>query len=160
MNGRTSAYDGFRHNMGTILALVLSLALFLTAIVWSFDIPVSRNTSEVGPRFFPLSGAFGGLIFCGLLLRQLLRRNAEPRTEQRIPPVTIAAIILIISYVFLMRQVGFYLASIIVIPLLMMNGGERRWIILLLAVSGLCVFTYFFFEVSLNIVFPAGWWSD
>lgn len=157
---RARAYTLLRRNLGTVLSLLLSVTLFGIAIAWSFDIPVSQNTSEVGPRFFPLLGAVGGMVLCGVLLCQLIRRKTESDTDQRIPLAALKAGMLIVAYVVLMRQTGFYFASIIIIPSLMLVGGERRWPLLLMAVLGLCLFTYFFFEVSLNIVFPTGWWSD
>lgn len=147
-------------NMGSILSLVLAVTLFVTALIWSFDIPVTQKTSEVGPRFFPLVGAIVGLYFCGVLLLQLIRRKSKPNPGETIPLSAVKVGLSIAAYVFLIPSLGFYISSAVSIPLLMWLGGERRRLLMMLTVLGFCLFTYFLFEVSLNIEFPKGVWND
>lgn len=154
-----------------LLFVVLSGAIYATAL----QLPAGRGNAP-GPGFFPeltaIVGVVVGLAICGraLVALRAQRRSAEPASAGRsrapsAPPqqetagdwLRLALLLgASIAYVFVLRPVGFMVASALFLALSLLILGERRILILLLVPAGLTGGVLFIFTSLLGLRLPAG----
>ncbi|HLU02139.1 MAG TPA: tripartite tricarboxylate transporter TctB family protein [Advenella sp.] len=142
------------------VALLIVALLGLCGFTWmawqSMAFPAAFNTAEVGAARVPLIACTGGILSSIGLIVQAVRRKFDsiPAIAIRKPLGVLAALALTILWVWGMPHIGFYLASVIVVPLIMLAGGERRPMMLVLSAIGFVVFVHVCFSFLLDIEFP------
>lgn len=141
-----------------ILIPVLILALcYFGWMTWeSVAFPKPFNKAEVGAARVPLiAAAGGGLTSLAILAHIFIGKSHHiERVEIQRPLGVMAVLILTIIWVAAMPRVGFYIASVFVVPLIMFAGGERRPTMLLSSAIGFVVFVHLCFALLLDIEFP------
>jgi len=146
----------FSARVALVLAALLSLCCFAWMAWQSMAFPAAYNTAEVGPARVPLIACTGGILASiGLIIHAFLRKSdSMPAIAIRKPLGVLATLALTFLWVWGMPHIGFYLASVIVVPLIMLAGGERRPLMLGLTAVGFVVFVHVCFSFLLDIEFP------
>jgi len=115
-------------------ALRLVLLLIVLGLGWiayrSLLFPPSFNPVDIGAGRVPLGTAIVGIV-CSVVLF-ILAGASQKQIEIRHPLKVFFGAVLVLLYAYVMPYVGFYIASVVAVPLLLFNGGERRWLWLLL----------------------------
>lgn len=139
-----------------VLVALLSLGCFIWMAWQSMAFPAAYNTAEVGAARVPLIACTGGILTSiGLIVHAVRRKSASVAAiEIRKPLGVLVALALTFLWVWGMPRIGFYLASVMVVPLIMLAGGERRPLMLLLSAVGFVVFVHVCFTLLLDIEFP------
>src|SRR5699024_12412862 len=86
----------------------------------------------------------------------MLTGTSQRQIEIRRPLNVFLGAALVLIYVYVMPYVGFYIASVVAVPLLLFNGGERRWLLLFLYTLAFFAFVYFCFLLLLGVLFLLG----
>ena len=139
-----------------VVVALLSLCCF-TWMAWqSMAFPAAFNTAEVGAARVPLIACTGGILASMGLIVNAIRRKVDNISTIviRKPLGILTALALTILWVLGMPHIGFYLASVVVVPLIMLAGGERRLLVLVLSAVGFVVFVQVCFSFLLDIEFP------
>lgn len=139
-----------------VVVALLSLCCF-TWMAWqSTAFPAAFNSAEVGAARVPLIACTGGILTSIGLIVHAIRRKFDSMATIAIrkPLGVLVALALTILWVWGMPHIGFYLASVVVVPLIMLAGGERRPMMLVLSTIGFVVFVHVCFSFLLDIEFP------
>jgi len=137
-------------------ALRLVLLLIVFGLGWiayrSWFFPPPFNPVDIGAGRVPFGTAIIGIV-CSVILF-MLTGTSQRQIEIRRPLNVFLGAALVLIYVYVMPYVGFYIASVVAVPLLLFNGGERRWLLLFLYTLAFLAFVYFCFELLLGVHFP------
>src|SRR5690625_2012805 len=149
-------HDAHRIVVSERFALRVVLLFIILGLGWiiylSLLFPPSFNPVDIGAGRVPLGTAPIGII-CSVALFMLVGAS-QRRVEISRPLNILLGSALVLLYVCAMPYVGFYVASIVAVPLLLFNGGERRWLLLFLYTLAFLAFVYFCFELLLGVRFP------
>lgn len=139
-----------------VVVALLSSGCFIWMAWQSMAFPAAFNTAEVGAARVPLIACTGGILASIGLIVHAIRRKVDNISTIviRKPLGILTALALTILWVLGMPHIGFYLASVIVVPLIMLAGGERRPLMLVLSAISFVVFVYVCFSFLLDIEFP------
>ena len=147
--------------MKTLTANIIGMIFFILIGVWflinSLLLPGSEGTADVGPSAFPIISAVG-LIVASLfyLINELRNRKNADQEKIGMPNrnKVLSAIGILIAYILVMELVGYYIASIIAIPLLLFVSGVKNVIKVGILSVGFLVFIYIGFDTLLGIPMP------
>ncbi|WP_255472972.1 tripartite tricarboxylate transporter TctB family protein [Planomicrobium sp. CPCC 101079] len=137
------------------------MIFFILIGVWflinSLLLPESEGTADVGPSVFPIISAVGLIIASSFYLINDLRNRRNADKEKIVIPnrnKVISAIGILIAYLLVMDLVGYYIASIIAIPLLLYISGVKNVMKVGILSAGFLVFIYVGFDTLLGIPMP------
>ena len=153
---------------------VIGFLLLVLSIVWTWlvidTIPAGFGEGDIGPRAFPLMfGLFLGVLSVLLLLKSLLNRsknetehNLTAENQSVIHSIPAALILIEISaYGYLLKTVGFVIATPIVVLLVMFVNLRIRSVKMLLGMSiGITLVCWLIFEKALGIYLANGSWIN
>jgi hypothetical protein len=134
-----------------IVIAVWSIVFFVLAL--DFDKPL--NPFDSGPRAFPLLIS-ASLFFmaAGMVVVEFRRLHLPEKIRvKRLGPIALAAGLMIL-YALAIPYAGYYLATVVFLPVMMMSAGEFRWKWLILITAMIVLFNYLSFDVILGVTLP------
>ncbi|MGB7243087.1 MAG: tripartite tricarboxylate transporter TctB family protein [Sulfitobacter sp.] len=150
---------------------VIGCLLLILSVVWIWlvidTIPAGFGEGDIGPRAFPLMFGLclGGLSVL-LLLKSLLNglRNQTENSLYQLPIHWLPAALLLIeisAYGYLLKTVGFVIATPIVVLFVMVVNLRIRSAKMLLGMSiGITLLCWLIFEKALGIYLANGSWIN
>lgn len=153
---------------------VIGLLLLILSVVWTWlvinTIPSGFGDGDIGPRAFPLMfGLCLGFLSLLLLLKSLFNGSKKEMgkslaTAHQLPIHWLPAALLLIeisAYGYLLKTVGFVIATPIVVLFVMLVNLRVRSINMLLGMSiGITLVCWLIFEKALGIYLANGSWIN
>ncbi|MFP7443011.1 MAG: tripartite tricarboxylate transporter TctB family protein [Bacillota bacterium] len=147
--------------MKSLTANIFGCGVFLLIGVWflvnSLFLPGTQNPMDVGPAAFPILSAVGLIVASTLYLVMVIRKKRESGGKR----ITISnqmkvfiSMAILIAYIFTIQYAGYYIASILFIPLFLFNVGVKRIVNLVPVSAGFILFVYVLFDVLLEVPLP------
>lgn len=155
-----------------LLIALVTLSASALMLIWVIPAYVPSMPYDVGlePSVMPSLASY--LIMCMsiILIAQSIRANNNalreiaPEIKRQLSDVqnikTVKNVLMILAiclaYYFLFNLIGFYLASLIIIPTLAIAFGWRKWLSLALTSVVVTTITYYCFTTFLNVSLK-GW---
>ncbi|QHJ70132.1 tripartite tricarboxylate transporter TctB family protein [Planococcus halotolerans] len=147
--------------MKEFTANIVGLIFFILVGVWflvnALFLPGDPGTADVGPAVFPILSAVG-LIVASLVYLFKVFSNRKKAEQEKITidnrNKVLSAIGILIAYVLLIDLVGYYISSIIMIPLLLVISGVRNILRVGILSVGFLIFIFVGFDTLLGIPLP------
>ncbi len=153
---------------------VIGFLLLILSVVWTWlvidTIPAGFGEGDIGPRAFPLMfGLSLGVLSVLLLLKSLLNRSKNDtehsvKTDYQLAIHWLPAALLLIeilAYGYLLKTVGFVIATPIVVLFVMFVNLRIRSVKLLMGMSiGITLVCWLIFEKVLGIYLANGSWIN
>lgn len=153
---------------------VLGFLLLILSFVWTWlvidTIPSGFGDGDIGPRAFPLMfGLCLGLLSVLLLLKSFLSKPIDPSQlslaneyQSTIHWLPAALLLIEISaYGYLLKTIGFVIATPIVVLFVMFTNLRIRSVKMLLGMSiGITLVCWLIFEKALGIYLANGSWIN
>lgn len=153
---------------------VIGFLLLILSVVWTWlvidTIPAGFGDGDIGPRAFPLMfGLCLGFLSVLLLLKSLLNgpKNETEHSltaEYQLPIHWVSAALILIeisAYGYLLKTVGFVIATPIVVLFVMFVNLRIRSVKMLLGMSiGITLVCWLIFEKALGIYLANGSWIN
>ena len=109
-----------------------------------------------GPGFLPcFAGATLAILSCYCMVKGLLIKKKVKLFDHSIMGVVIVVTSLIL-YVLVLRSLGYFLATFVLLVFLFKTGGFRRWAFVVLGALLTVSINYLVFSYWLSIRFPKG----
>lgn len=135
------------------MMILLSLWFF----IYSIGLPLSLGGGDVGAAAFPLFASSLCLIFSITLLvigiNQYKKKN-EDVIQFDNPTRILAAVGAFGAYIFLMPLIGYYISTVIFMPILLIIAQEKKWLKITLVTLGFLFFTWVAFDIALGVRLP------
>ncbi|NCB73777.1 MAG: tripartite tricarboxylate transporter TctB family protein [Clostridia bacterium] len=115
------------------------------------------SIEDIDSRTFPMILCILCMLLATIFLVQILKgkyTNADINMSGTAKALLMAGIILL--YIVAINLVGYYIASIVFMPLAMLILGQRNWKIIVGVDVGVILFLYLFFGLLLSMQMPEG----
>lgn len=147
--------------MKTLTANLVGVIFFMLVGIWflvnALFLPGDAGTADVGPSVFPILSAVGLIVASIIYLIKVIREKNKSGQEK----ITInnrnkvlSAIGILIAYVLIIDVIGYYIASVIMIPLLLVISGIRNVVRIGILSMGFLLFIFVGFDTLLGIPLP------
>ncbi|WP_298015530.1 tripartite tricarboxylate transporter TctB family protein [uncultured Castellaniella sp.] len=134
------------------LVALACMAVFAWAAWVAHSFPPAFSDVDVGPARVPLMASIFGMLCSAILFHGAPGPGTRVRVSR--PLQVGAGILVIVAYVLAIPHAGFYVSSVVAVPLLMLAGGEHRAPVLVASTAGYLLFIYVCFERLLDVQFP------
>ncbi len=147
--------------MKSITANLIGCVFFLIVGIWflvnSLFLTGTQNPMDVGPAAFPILSSIG-IILASLLymIKEIRKRNGKGDEK-----ITISnrlkvyiSMVLLVAYILVMQFAGYYIASVVFIPLFLYIVGVKNIVKLVPVSAGFILFVYVVFDVLLDVPMP------
>jgi putative tricarboxylic transport membrane protein len=164
---REFAAEEFRMRKGEFIAGGSLGILGVLVILYSSRLGLQR-ISDPGPGLYPF---LLGILLCILVIpvcagslkggRSHGRTNPQELTQAVKGNLTklILPILCFVGYFFFLEMLGFLITSFLFLLALFWYGHPRQWMLVLLFPLIIVIFSYFIFQVLLQVPFPSGVWG-
>lgn len=142
-------------NLADIIISFTCIGIGLWFLYEAYKLPPSSSPADMGPGAFPLLISVL-LIICGVWMignSIIHRNNTEKVTFYKINNTFIFTIILV-GYLLLTNIIGYYLTTIIMIPLLLVSSGIRNIKSILLILVIFLLIAFIGFDMLLGVPLP------
>ncbi len=115
------------------------------------------SIEDIASRTFPMILCILCMLLATIFLIQILKgkyTNADINMSGTAKALLMAGIILL--YIVAINLVGYYIASIVFMPIAMLILGQRNWKIIVGVDVGVMLFLYLFFGLLLSMQMPEG----
>jgi putative tricarboxylic transport membrane protein len=145
----------------SITANLIGCVFFLIVGIWflvnSLFLTGTQNPMDVGPAAFPILSSIG-IILASLLymikeIRKRNRKGDEKITISNRLKVYIS-MVLLVAYILVIQFAGYYIASVVFIPLFLYFVGVKNIVKLVPVSAGFILFVYVVFDVLLDVPMP------
>ena len=112
---------------------------------------------DIASRTFPMILCILCMLLATIFLIQILKgkyTNADINMSGTAKALLMAGIILL--YIVAINLVGYYIASIVFMPIAMLILGQRNWKVIVGVDVGVILFLYLFFGLLLSMQMPEG----
>jgi hypothetical protein len=148
-----------RDRIASLVLMGISVSLF-TLI--PFEIEVVPATVGMDARFFPYLTVIG--IFCASLFVFVDTFKKEEKSKDAVVPRlewaarirVLGLIAIMLSYIFLLHEVGYYLSTPLALAALMRHYGMKKWRIITIICLSLTGIIYLVFARFMNVLLPEG----
>jgi putative tricarboxylic transport membrane protein len=145
----------------SITANVVGCIFFLIVGIWflvnSLFLTGTQNSMDVGPAAFPTLSSIG-IILASLfyMIREVRKKNGQSSEKITISnrfKVYISMILLVV-YILIIQLAGYYIASVVFIPLFLYIVGVKNILKLIPVSAGFILFVYVVFDLLLEVPMP------
>jgi putative tricarboxylic transport membrane protein len=145
----------------SITANVVGCIFFLIVGIWflvnSLFLTGTQNSMDVGPAAFPILSSIG-IIIASLfyMIREVRKKNGKSSEKITISnrfKVYISMILLVV-YILIIQFAGYYIASIVFIPLFLYIVGVKNIVKFIPVSAGFILFVYVVFDLLLEVPMP------
>jgi putative tricarboxylic transport membrane protein len=145
----------------SITANVVGCIFFLIVGIWflvnSLFLTGTQNPMDVGPAAFPILSSIG-IILASLfyMIREVRKKNGKSSEKITISnrfKVYISMFLLVV-YILIIQFAGYYIASIVFIPLFLYIVGVKNILKLIPVSAGFILFVYVVFDLLLEVPMP------
>jgi hypothetical protein len=151
-----------RRNRDRIVSLVLmGISVSIFTLI-PFEIEVVPATVGMDARFFPyltVIGIFSAslFVFVGTFKKNEKSKDvAIPRLERAAKIRVLGLIAIMLSYIYLIYEIGYYLSTPLVLAALMRYYEMKKWRIIIIICLSLTGIIYFIFARLMNVLLPEG----
>lgn len=134
--------------------------IFVYVVAAAYIIAAQKTIADKDSRLFPMIICVLGIILATVYLVQVLRGKAKDQYvgENPFAGTGRAAImcLLLIIYIVLNFLTGYYIATIVFIPVTMLFLGNRKWLTILLTTAVYPLVIYLIFDLLLKMQMPEG----
>ncbi|WP_252312764.1 tripartite tricarboxylate transporter TctB family protein [Sinobaca sp. H24] len=135
----------------------IMILLSLWFLINSMGLPLSLGGGDVGAAAFPLFASSLCLIFSISLLvigiNQYKKKNEDIIRFDN-PMRILSAVGAFGMYAFLMPLIGYYISTIIFMPILLIIAQEKKWLKITLVTLGFLLFSWAAFDIALGVPLP------
>jgi len=121
----------------------------------SYKLPPNSSPSDIGPGIFPLLVSIL-LILCGILL--IVSSIKKPKENGNITfyriKNTLMFVIILIGYLFLMNIIGYYITTLVMVPLLLFATGIKNVKLILFILIIFLLIAFIGFDILLGVPLP------
>lgn len=146
---RVALIEGIVLLMVGIASLVDGIRLNVTGKVQLYDV--------LGPGNYNIGLGVIIIILCLLYFAFYLKKSLDRKKvlqEKRFMKKMISMIVVFVAYIFLIKVIGYFLASMVFFSLTFKIAGFKSWLIVGVLSTGISISFYAIFVYWLNIVFP------
>lgn len=147
--------------MKSITANIVGSIFFILIGIWflvnSLFLSGTQNAMDVGPSAFPILSSVGIILASVVYMVRELRSRKQDEAERitiRNQNKVLLSMIFLVAYVLVMQIVGYYIASVLFIPIVLFTVGVRRIVQLVSLSAGFVLFAYVVFDVLLGVPMP------
>ena len=146
-----------KKNDTTIFCIIFLFCLAMVPAIYNFV--DTSGDYEVSPLFWPLTAAYLGIFFSAVAFVMALRRGESFAPWEMFSGIAanrtqILFLILAAAYLYSMNYVGFFAASLVMLPVMMLFFGYRRYVAGLVISTTFVVAVYLLFNKVFKIYFP------
>jgi Tripartite tricarboxylate transporter TctB family len=145
----------------SITANIIGCIFFLLIGIWflvnSLFLTGTQDPMDVGPAAFPIVSSVGIIICSVFYLIREVRKKKEKNDEK----ITISnknqvylSMLVLVGYIAFMEFVGFYISSVIFLPLFLYIVGVRKISQSAFVSGGFILFAYVAFDLLLEVPMP------
>jgi putative tricarboxylic transport membrane protein len=131
---------------------------FILVAVWflyeASKFPTNENSVDMGPAAFPQVLAGLVILFSVLLIITSLIKRSNVRINAKRFKNILYSIAFLIIYGIAVPYIGFYIATILFIPIMLTLAGERSWKSIVSVTIVFELFAFTVFETILNVPLP------
>lgn len=147
--------------MRTLTADITGCIFFLLVGCWflvnALFLSGNSGTADVGPSAFPILSASGIIIASVFYIVRALKNKQINNSERLVISNKIKVLVsigVLVLYILAMEFLGYYISSIIFIPLFLMVAGVKRVAKVVSVSAGFILFVYVGFDILLGIPMP------
>jgi putative tricarboxylic transport membrane protein len=140
-----------------IIGCIFFILIGIWFLVNSLFLSGTQNAMDVGPSAFPILSSAGIILASGVYLVREVRKGKKDEAERitiRNQNKVLLSMIFLVAYVMVMQMAGYYIASVLFIPIVLFTVGVRRLVQLVPLSAGFVLFAYVVFDVLLGVPMP------
>jgi hypothetical protein len=148
-------------SLKSLTANIAGCIFFLLIGIWflvnSLFLTGTQNPMDLGPAAFPIVSSVG-IIICSVFY---MVREVRKKREEDGEKITVSnknqvflSMLVLVGYIAFMEFVGFYISSVIFLPLFLYIVGVRKISQSALVSGGFILFAYVAFDLLLEVPMP------
>jgi putative tricarboxylic transport membrane protein len=147
--------------LNSVKANIIGCIFFILIGLWflinSLFLAGTQNAMDVGPSAFPMLSAVGIILVSAVCIVRFVRGRNKEEAEKitiRNQNKVLLSMALLVAYVLVMQMAGYYIASILFIPVFLYAVGVKRLVQLVPISAGFVLFAYVVFDYLLGVPMP------